>query len=501
MKGFKKLLTGILAATMIMGASLTAFAADNASITITNENNNTGDASEITYTYYQIMKADVLSVTNDGAAQSGTAAYYVESEALAEALKATGYFTYTKSATENRWNISLDKNVADTTDLGNKIVEKLNTVTFIGDGTENNKGLAITSGTVKSTKNADGKFASATIPNLDPGYYLVLSSLGTKAAVQTLGNVTINEKNEYPTVTKKDNKEVDSMYDETPILYTIEVKVPANPAAKDIKVVDTATKGLTLNKTVTATVDNAALATYTWSDGVAVNDEKGALAAYEYSLTIPAATVTANAGKTIKLEYTAVINKDAVVLVPETNDAYIVYDNYSSAKTKKEDVVTLGFELLKQDETTKKSLTGAEFTLWTAETNGEQIHLVYDDVKKLYRKASAEEITAMTDENGVVKSTNVVVDAAGKATIVGLDAKTYYLQEEVAPTGYNKLTSRKSLTLSKSNELQQVTVFNNSGSVLPSTGGMGTTIFYILGGVLIMAGVAYFMVRRKADAE
>ena len=57
MKGIKKLLTGILAATMIMGASVTAFASENASITITNENNNTGEVKEITY----ISNIDILN--------------------------------------------------------------------------------------------------------------------------------------------------------------------------------------------------------------------------------------------------------------------------------------------------------------------------------------------------------------------------------------------------------------------------------------------------------
>ena len=48
---------------------------------------------------------------------------------------------------------------------------------------------------------------------------------------------------------------------------------------------------------------------------------------------------------------------------------------------------------------------------------------------------------------------------------------------------------------------QEVKVENLSGLTLPSTGGIGTTIFYIVGGILIVAGVAYFILRRKADAE
>ncbi len=494
MKGFKKLLTGILAATMIMGASITAFASESttASITITNKDNgNTGDVKEITYTYYQILKADVLSVTNNGvdnAQQGGTAAYYVTDSALAEALTATGLFTTEKSSTENRWNVKAVEGAK-----GTDIVAKLNTETF-------KNGLGLKTGTFTNTKNGEVQEA-ATIDGLEPGYYLILSSLGTTAAVQTLGgNVTINEKNEYPTVEKKDDREFDSMYNNLdPINYTISVAIPNSVAEKDIFVYDVATKGLTLSKDVTAKVGEKVLdLDLKWSEGVA--GTKNGRDVFTYSVKIPAATVIANKGQTITLSYTAVINADAVVLQKELNSAYIQYDNYKSAETPDEDVTTLGIDILKvdgKDEVTP--LTGAEFTLWNEA--GEKIHLVYDETAKAYRVASAEEIEKMT-KDGKVESANIVVDAQGKASVIGLDNKVkYLLQEEVAPTGYNKLTSREPITNLTTTSIETAKVINNSGSVLPSTGGVGTTIFYIIGGILIIAGVAYFLVRRKADAE
>nr|WP_297766438.1 SpaA isopeptide-forming pilin-related protein [uncultured Butyrivibrio sp.] len=480
MKGFKKLLTGILAATMIMGASITAMATDaqttaTTSITITNENNNSGEVAKITYDYYQILKADVKNVSNDGAFQTGTAAYYVESETLADLLTKTGLFTVTKSADNSRWNVEL----TDSKTTASDIVEKLNTEEF--------KKAASAHGTFDNL-GADNKATKTATVSVEPGYYLVLSSLGTKAALQTLGNVTINEKNEYPTVTKDEDRKVDSMFDtKTPINYTVTVKIPASVENKDIVVYDKATVGLTINPAVTATVDGAALTgTYAWS--VSETTDTHVI----YSLTIDKAVVTANAGKTIVLVYTGTPNEKAVVLVPEKNTAYIKYDNYTSAETKEVTVVTLGFNILKVDGVDKKPLTGAEFTLWDAEKDGNEIKLVWDAKANAYRVANAEEAA-----NGV----NVAVDENGEATIIGLDAKQYYLQEEVAPTGYNLLTVRKPVTVSETTELQTITVENNSGSVLPSTGGIGTTIFYIFGGVLILAGVAYFILRRKALAE
>ena len=493
MKGFKKLLTGILAATMIMGASITAFATEgaNASITITNENNNSGAVKEITYTYYQILKADVKNVTNNGtnnAEQGGTAAYYVEDSELAKALTDTGLFKVEQSSLETRWNVTAVNGVS-----GAQIVAALNNNTFKGIATRLNA-----TGEFSNVKNNEVQ-ESATATGLTPGYYLILSSLGTTAAVQTLGDVTINEKNTYPTIAKSETKDHDSMYDDAaPVGYKLEIAVPASVANKDIVVYDVASKGLTLNTTVTATFVDAEPTTYTWGEGVANADGSK----FTYSLTIPAATVTSNAGKTITLTYTAVVNKNAVVKVPETNSAYLEYDNYKSAETEEVTVTTFGFDLEKIDGSTKLALTGAEFTLWSDKTStdaAKQVHLVYDNDAKAYRVASADELKSMT-ENGVVKSANIVVDGEGKAKVIGLDNTSYYLQEEVAPTGYNKLTSRIAVT-NLGNLDKPVQVENNSGSVLPSTGGIGTTIFYIIGGILIVAGVAYFLVKRKSDAE
>ena len=493
MKGFKKLLTGILAATMIMGASLTAFAADTASISITNDKVPEGEtAQKITYTYYQILKADIATLKNDsdsqnGADQSGSAAYYVTSYDLQEALAATNYFDIEESATETRWNVKLKDGI---TVSGADLANALNT-----DAIKNN---AIATGTFDNTK-GDEIVATATKTGLEPGYYLVLSSLGTVAAVQTIGDVEINEKNTYPTVTKAETKDHDSMYDDAdPVVYTIEVDVPESVNKSTITVYDVASKGLTLNKEVVVKfADKTTSDAYSWSDGKAREDGK-----FVYELTLSADDVYNHRGQKITLTYTAIVNDQAVIYVPEENSAYIKYDNYTSTETQPVEVVTVGVQIEKIDGATGKPLSGAEFTLWTAETNGEKVHLVLEDAAThTYRVASADEIKELT-EDGIVKSVNVVVGEDGKALIRGLDSvDKYYLQEEVAPAGYNKLATRKAVIFENTTSLKVAKIENNQGSVLPSTGGIGTTIFYILGGILIIAGVAYFMVRRKANAN
>ena len=103
------------------------------------------------------------------------------------------------------------------------------------------------------------------------------------------------------------------------------------------------------------------------------------------------------------------------------------------------------------------------------------------------------------------KVTEVTTDTNGAATFAGLEDGTYYLRETVAPSGYNLLdsdvecvvnhdtdvTTNKPVGVSLTKQIQ-----NTSGTILPSTGGIGTTIFYIAGGVLLI-GAAILLITRK----
>jgi fimbrial isopeptide formation D2 family protein/LPXTG-motif cell wall-anchored protein len=482
MKGFKKLLTGILAASMIMGASLTAFAAEDttatASITIQNDLQDGKDGvKKIDYTYYQFLKAEVLSLSNSGdhnADQSGEVVYYVESSELARKLEATGCFAATKATGADRWYITAVEGKT-----GEDIVAALSNMTD----------SAIATGHFSTTEGQHSAHA-----DLEAGYYLFISSLGTKAAVQTVGNVTIKEKNEDTTVTKTENKEIDSMYDNVaPVEYTISINVPESPANDKITVVDLATKGLTFVGTATASNGK----TYTWSapvdEEVTVNDAK--VIKNKYTIDIPAGDVLAAAGSTLTLTYKAVINKDAVVFVPEKNSAYIIYDNNASAETVPVEVKTLGIKIIKYTLKDNKEvrLTGAEFKLWADAAKEKQIQVVKVSDGN-YRVADSNDSTEVLAET-------IVVDENGEAVIAGLDGKDYYLEEVVAPAGYTMLDHLETVTVDRTaTEIIEVPVLNQTGATLPSTGGMGTRIFYVIGGILIAAGVAYFILRRKANA-
>ena len=134
------------------------------------------------------------------------------------------------------------------------------------------------------------------------------------------------------------------------------------------------------------------------------------------------------------------------------------------------------------------------------------IKLVYDSANKTYRVATASD----------AKTTYVMT--AGNITIKGLDDAEYYLYETKAPAGYNRLTEPVKFkinatytsadscpaVLTKVGDEAAVTglkvsVENNAGTTLPSTGGMGTTVFYVVGGGLMAVAVVLLVTKKRME--
>ena len=105
------------------------------------------------------------------------------------------------------------------------------------------------------------------------------------------------------------------------------------------------------------------------------------------------------------------------------------------------------------------------------------------------------------DPNGTVTQIEPVGDDAS-AMVIGLDDASYTLKEVVVPDGYNKAADTAVTGLSKVTvadaEATKITVENQKGAELPSTGGIGTTIFYVVGGLLIIGAAVILVARRKA---
>ena len=146
-------------------------------------------------------------------------------------------------------------------------------------------------------------------------------------------------------------------------------------------------------------------------------------------------------------------------------------------------VTTHRFTLKKTNEA-NDTLTGAEFKLYDASTGGTEIKVVKDRVGT-YRVAEA-------NEEGVVIE-------AGQVVIKGLKGgTTYYLEEIKAPNGYNVLTERQAIEVTADNTAQ-ANVINKKGGVLPNTGAIGTTLFYLVGSILLLVALVYTISKRRMN--
>ena len=100
--------------------------------------------------------------------------------------------------------------------------------------------------------------------------------------------------------------------------------------------------------------------------------------------------------------------------------------------------------------------------------------------------------------------TEVTTPASGKFTIKGLDADTYYLTETQQPAGYNKLSAPITVVIGENGKITvgseattEVEVENKTGSILPSTGGRGTTLIYLLGAVIVLGSGVALITRKR----
>ena len=308
------------------------------------------------------------------------------------------------------------------------------------------------------------------------GYYLVDTTTGSLLNLTTTNpNAVIEEKN---TVTPKVDKDVkeDSTGDygktnDATIGDTIDFKATITTGAGYTKYVlrDTMSAGLTFNansvkvKAGDTPVDASNYTVTPNKDGYTfIVEFKDS-----YIVTLPKNTK-------IEVYYTATLNENAVVEGNgNPNELDLAYGENKTTDKVKTTTYTYKFNIIKKDGETKTKLEGATFKLFDKNNNIIYVELIENNVYRV-----------TTEENDVLIN-------AGEATIEGLDADTYYLEEVTAPTGYNKLTSKVEVIISKvgsNNTFSRFTaeVLNYTGSQLPETGGMGTTLFLTLGSILLI---------------
>lgn len=525
MKKMKKILATLVAVVMVMALAVPAFAASSGSIKITNA------TKEATYEAYKIFDAtangDAVAYTTNKAGKDIIVNRTDTPFTVAETADSSGNYAVTRKA--------------DATDA--------EVVTWISDNYTafDNQG---------TTGSFDASGSTYTISELDYGYYYVKSSLGAVISIDTVTgtNKEIKDKNtQGPNTPSKDiikKNETGGVLSpaktndakvgttesfrvsynatnwvtegsgenvSTTLVKNFYIKDTPTGLDIDVDTVKVTVNGKTLTNTegntaYTATKDNngTLIITIPW-----VDDENNESL---YNPISDEDATTTNVNIPVVVTYDAKITADAATQVAE-NEVHIYYNHDSSSGTDEVEVTdpkdppktttyTYKFQLNKTDGT--NSLPGAQFELY----DDENTKVAFVEEGAIYRLATDEEVASneTTTTATIDMTTNTTVE------IKGLDNKTYTLKETKAPDGYNmaanttiypsgseesgnKLVKADAEYGTDAGDAGNVTVVNKAGTTLPITGGIGTTIFYALGAILVIGAGAALIVRRRMNSE
>ena len=487
MKNLSKLFAMALALIMVMALTVPAFAAEPA----TEVASNLGGEGSVTMTEtingktYEFYR--VFDLTYSGTGEDVNVSYTINSDWTAF-FSGDGASYITGTYAEGLSSIIVDGTTKyiNITDPAAFAEDALNYV--LAQGKTAVYTLTATADAMKVT-------------GLPLGYYLIYPVGASEikesyASVCSLTNTTPDAttvvKSDYPTIDKAVS---DSEVEIGQVLtYTITGQVPSTEGYTEYtyKVTDHMSEGLTFNKDVAVkfgenNIDIASLIDYdTQDNGFVLTFDMTDYQTYKF--------------QTITITYTATVNENAKV--EETNDYELGYGDPDELVTYKPDqpvkVYTCKVVIDKYDgadETKATKLSGAKFVLYKME----------NDAKKYYSYNEGTNVVSWVDSED--DATVVTTDESGAARFIGIQSGTYYVHETEAPKGYNIATEDTMVTVS-ANSTSTATatataeVENNTGTELPSTGGMGTTLFYTIGGLLVVAaGVLLVTKKRMHDME
>ena len=481
-KTFKKLMAALLAVALLCAMAVPAFAASansNGKIII----NQATDGE--TYTIYRIFDLESYD-KGTGEGDPGRYSYTVSQKWINAGFTSSEAFTNYFTLENSKYVKAKDS--MDAAAFAKAALAFAEEKSIVNDGTD----VA-----------AGGKVEFASLPT---GYYLINTTVGTLCALDTTNDtIVIDDKNVQPTIdktakvgagdyTKSNDASIGNKVD-------YKVVIHAKKGATGYVLTDTMTKGLTFNNDIAITDGNNKNLTsgidYTMTSAV---DSTTGVTTITVTFKPDYLNTLTNDNTDITVTYSATLNKDAVVYDgTNKNTAKLKYGHSAETTPSETDTYTYMFDLVKTD-STNKLLADAKFKLYDAENDGTEIKLVKID-DNTYR-------VAVNDEKGV----EIVTNATSKITIKGLKKGTYWLEETEAPQGYNGLTARVEVDLTGGNNVATMNnttyvpadnagihIVNNTGATLPSTGGMGTTLFYVIGGGLMVAAVVLLVTKKRME--
>lgn len=494
-KAMKKLMAALLAVAMVCAMAIPAFAAGGAGAT-TGEGKITIDNAVIGHTY-KIYR--ILNLQYNETAKS---------------------FRYEKN---NKWGAFVDEQSDKLAVDANGVVTWKEEVSAEKDGAPI-KNLAIAAGQyVKDQGTAladDGSKVAAsstvTFDNLPLGWYLVVSDLTSDAICSidtTAKQVTIKEKNGVPTVTKEveyasgswgqgnDGNVGDTVNFQTTIYVT-----DGNPTNYILH--DEMSNGLDFKE-----------------DSIVVkkNDERFT----DYTVVTPTDNCTfeikfnensLHTNDKVVVTYSATINSNAVVgTTGNENETWLKYGDNGETTHGKTKTYTWSFNIFKyftDSNNDMQYLADVEFVLYRKDNTANKTEYAQFN--------SNNKLTGWTEAEN--EATKLKTNATSTVAVEGLDAGTYFLKEITTPGGFNGLTSDVEVKITSSCNIltgatyaveykmvneegftdtdeqeKVVPIENKRGTTLPSTGGIGTTIFYVVGGGLMVAAAILLITKKRME--
>lgn len=374
---------------------------------------------------------------------------------------------------------------------------------------------------VRPTQTQKADSSSVKFSGLELGYYVVESTSGTACAITTTDpDVEIDNKIDTPTVDKiitsggsisADNK-MNSVNIGTEVEFktTINVKPGAKnyvlhdimdsqlqfTSVKKVYYLDGNSKEIDLNEQGVNSNDSGFVVTQTGLSDSCTFELKFTDEFYSTNKE----AINTKKIKQIYVEYGAIVKNDALINDAMKNKTHLTYGD-NNLKTDEKETKTYTYKIPVFKFTgSNKGLAGAKFILLNNQDNADSAAIKFNSVGNTYTYAANQE-----SDNAV---TTLVSPDDGHFTIEGLQAGTYYLKETEAPQGYNKISEpikivvgtnddgKQKITV-KNETVTEVGVQNNSGSLLPSTGGMGTTLIYVVGSILVLASAIVLFSKKK----